>query len=155
MKTYQIEQRELVACPTAVVRSTLVVDEIGAFVGHAIGTVAQVLGSQGMSPAGPPFARYHRLDERKFDVEVGFPTEQGVSPVGEVVASSLPGGSAGVMAYLGPYDEMEPAYGALAEWISHRGGEPTGDAWEVYFSDPAQEPDPQKWHTDIVMPFRT
>lgn len=155
MRIHQIEQRDVARQATAVVRSTLPVSEIKLFMGRALGAVAQTLASQGVSPAGPPFARYHRLAEQEFDVEAGFPFEGSVTPMGEVVTSSLPGGPAAVVTYVGPYDEMEAAYGALAEWIASRGGQPAGDPWEVYFTDPAQEPDPQKWCTEIVMPFRT
>jgi effector-binding domain-containing protein len=56
--------------------------------------------------------------------------------------------------YIGPYDAMEPAYTALASWVSDRGGEPTGDAWEIYSSDPEQQPDPRTWRTEIVQPYR-
>ena len=87
-------------------------------------------------------------------MEVGFPTTDGVMPTGEVSVSSLPGGLAAVMTYVGPYDEMEDAYRALADWVAAHGGEPAGDPWEVYLSDPAREPDPQRWRTEIVMPFR-
>lgn len=69
--------------------------------------------------------------------------------------SSLPGGPAAVLNYIGRYDEMEGACGALAEWVARSGGHPAGNSWEVYFSDPSREPDPQKWRTEIVMPFRT
>jgi effector-binding domain-containing protein len=41
----------------------------------------------------------------------------------------------------------------LAEWIVRNGGTPASSPWEVYFTDPAEEPDPQKWRTEIVMPF--
>lgn len=154
MPLQQIERRELRACPTAVVRATLAVLEIGPFVGQAFTTVAQALAIQRVVPTGPPFARYGRLSHSKFAVEAGFPTEEELSPTGEVVASSLPGGPAAVATYVGPYEQMEPAYEALANWIVEHGGEPQGDPWEVYFSDPAQEPDPQKWRTEIMMPFR-
>lgn len=154
MRTYQIELRELAERTTAVVRSTLALGEIGPFVGHAIEAVGRMLADEGRSPTGPPFARYHRRDEQTFEVEVGFPVVGVVSPTGEVVASTLPGGSAAVLAYVGPYEEMEPAYAALAEWIATHGGTPKGDPWEVYLSDPAQEPDPAQWRTHLVMPFR-
>lgn len=155
MRTYQIEGRELAEQETAVVRSTLAVDEIARFVGRAIGAVSEVLAGQGVAAAGPPFARYHRLEAGRFDVEAGFPTGGSVEASDGVVASTLPGGPVAVLAYVGPYEEMEPAYAALAAWIAGRGGAPTGDPWEVYLSDPAQEPDPAGWRTDIVMPFRT
>ena len=47
---------------------------------------------------------------------------------------------------------MAPAYEALASWVSSCGGEPAGDLWEVCFSDPASEPDPATWRTEIVQP---
>lgn len=77
-----------------------------------------------------------------------------MEPADGVLASTLPGGPVAVVACVGPYEEMEAAYVALAAWIAGRGGAPTGDPWEVYLSDPA-EPDPGAWRTDIVMPFRT
>ena len=49
---------------------------------------------------------------------------------------------------------MAPAYEALASWVSSHGGEPAGAPWEVYFSDPAVEPDPATWHTEVVQPYR-
>jgi effector-binding domain-containing protein len=52
------------------------------------------------------------------------------------------------------YDELAAAYGELADWIAERGEEPAGDPWEVYHSDPAKEPDPERWRTEIVMPVR-
>ena len=139
---------------TAVVRATLSVDEIGRFVGQAFGAVARALAGQGASPVGPPFARYHRLGVQEFDVEAGLPTRAAVVPAGEVSVSSLPGGRAAVMTYFGPYDEMEAAYDVLSQWVAAAGGEPVGDPWEVYFTDPAREPDPEQWRTEIVMPFR-
>lgn len=153
MRTYQIEQRRLTTATTAVVRSSLLVSEIPAFMGHAFGSVAQILASQGIPLVGPPFARYHHVDGDRFSVEAGFPTTTAVFPTDDVVASSLPAGPAAVMTYVGPYDEMQPAYEALAEWIVRNGGTPAGAPWEVYFTDPSEETDPQKWRTEIVMPF--
>lgn len=153
METYRIEQRQVTECHTAVVRATVTVSDMGGFVGPAIGTVAQALAQQRLEPIGPPFARYHRTGGQEFDVEAGFATAAEVAPSGDVRASTLPGGAAGVLTYLGPYDEMEAAYGALEEWVARRGGRVTGDPWEVYFSDPAQEPDPRAWRTEIVLPF--
>jgi effector-binding domain-containing protein len=47
---------------------------------------------------------------------------------------------------------MAPAYEAPASWVSSHGGEPAGGLWQVYFSDPASEPDPATWRTEIVQP---
>jgi effector-binding domain-containing protein len=66
----------------------------------------------------------------------------------------LPAGPVAVTVHIGPYDAMEPAYAALASWVSGRGGQLAGDPWEVYFSDPEQRPDPSTWRTEIVQPYR-
>lgn len=153
--TYRIERRELAEQRAAVVRATLSVPEIGSFMNRAIGAVARAIAAQGVAPAGPPFARYHRGDRDVFEVEAGFPTSDGVTPTDEVAASTLPGGPVATVTYVGPYDQMQGAYQALAEWITARGGAPAGDPWEVYLSDPSEEPDPQKWRTEIVMPLRS
>ena len=63
-------------------------------------------------------------------------TSSSSRPVGQVHPSVLPGGPSAMTTYIGPYDAMEPAYTALASWVSDRGGEPTGGAWEIYSSDP-------------------
>jgi effector-binding domain-containing protein len=154
MRTHQIEQRELVEQPTAVVRSAVSVAEIPAFMGRALGAVAKALAVEGLHPVGPPFARYHRIGDRRFGIEAGFPTSRAVPVHGEVVPASLPGGAAAVLTYLGPYEEMGAAYSALTEWVADRGAEPAGNPWEVYFTDPEEQPDPRRWRTEIVMPVR-
>jgi effector-binding domain-containing protein len=49
---------------------------------------------------------------------------------------------------------MKPAYEATERWISEHDGVPEGPPWEVYYSDPNQQPDPSTWRTEIVQPFR-
>lgn len=77
-----------------------------------------------------------------------------IKAVGEVRPSSLPGGTVATTMHVGSYDQMEPAYEALAQWVKEHGQELAGDPWEVYFSDPSVEPDPATWRTEIVQPYR-
>jgi effector-binding domain-containing protein len=151
---YPIETRELDEVDTAVEMATLSVAEIGPFVGRAYRDVASYLDRKGAGPAGMPFARYHRVSDEQFEVEAGFPASTPVSGEGDIEPSDLPAGPAAVTLYVGPYDEMAPAYDALTTWIVEHGGEPHGDPWEIYFDDPATQPDPAQWRTEIVMPYR-
>jgi effector-binding domain-containing protein len=154
MQSYEVEARTRPEQPTAVIRATLSVPEIGPWLGKAYGEIAGVLAGQGNEPAGPPFARYHVLGDGRFDVEAGFPVTTAIEPAGQVAAAVLPGGSVAVTMHVGPYDAMEPGYAALTSWVRDRDGEPTGDAWEVYFSDPEEQPDPSTWRTEIVQPYK-
>ena len=141
---------------TAVAEAMLPVAEVGPWLAKTYDTVAKVLAHQGVQPVGPPFSRFHRLDAGRFAVEAGFPVASVIDASGDVRASSLslPGGRVARTVHVGPYEEMEPAYAALTSWVREQGGEPLGDAWEVYFSDPQLEPDPTAWRTEVVQPYR-
>lgn len=81
--------------------------------------IAGVLAQHGVQPAGPPFARYHRLEDDRFAVEAAFPVSsfpvsRMIGAGGDVRSAALPGGSVARTVHVGPYDEMEPAFGALA-----------------------------------------
>lgn len=155
MKTYDIEARVLAEQPAAIVRTTIAVAGIPGWIGGAYQATATYLSQDGAGPAGPPFARYHRLGDNRFEVEAGFPSTR-VVPGNETVRPAiLPGGPVAQTVHVGPYDAMTPAYDGLIAWIRDHGGEPAGDAWEVYYSDPAVEPDPATWRTLIVQPYRT
>lgn len=154
MKTYEIEHSVLTEQPTAVMRATLSVPEISGFLGRAFGETAKVLGEQHAGPAGPPFARYHVLGDDRFEVEAGFPSLLTIVAAGDVEPSALPAGTVASTIHVGPYDEMQPGYAALLDWISENGFESAGDPWEVYFDDPSMEPDPKAWRTQIVAPYR-
>ncbi len=154
MPDYVIETRTLDEQDTAVEYATLAVAEIGPWLGKAFREVAAYLGRKGAGPAGMPFARYHRVADDRFDVEAGFPATTPTSGEGDVEPSDLPQGLAAVTVHVGPYGAMEPAYAALAEWVRAHDGEPVGDTWEVYLTEPDADSDPATWRTEIVMPYR-
>lgn len=152
MPTVDIALRELDPAATAVVRGRVYPGDVADFLGHAFAEVSRVLSSQGLAPGGPPFARYrHRGGD--LEVEAGFPAVRAVVPTGDVVPSSLPGGTAAVALFIGSYDRVGGVYRELREWVDARSGRPQGDPWEVYLTDPAASPDPSLWRTEVVLPF--
>ncbi len=154
MKRYEIHTEARDAQVTAVARASLTVAEIGPWLGKTYGAIASLLADRQAGPAGPPFARYHLLGGDRFEVEAGFPATMPIEGNGDIRPSELPGGQVAVTIHTGPYDEMEPGYRALVSWVREHGGELAGDPWEIYFSDPATEPDPATWRTQIVQPYR-
>ncbi|HEY3510105.1 GyrI-like domain-containing protein [Kribbella sp. NPDC051137] len=153
MNTYEVVEELRKEQPTAVVSATLAVPDIGAWLGKAYGTVASTILAQGAAPAGAPFARYHPLGDGRFDVQAGFPVTAALTPTNDVQAATLPAGPAAATVHIGPYDTMEPAYGALTQWITTHNASPIGDPWEIYYSDPGTHPDPNTWRTEIVQPY--
>ena len=155
MRTYEIASESRPEQPAAVCTDTLMIEELPAWLGRSLGTVAEWLTSHGSYPAGPPFARYHRVDDGRFRVDAGFPVNAPIAGSGGVLAVTLPGGTVATTVHIGPYDEMVPGYQAVSDWIDAHGGDVVDDPWEVYLSDPAAQPDPATWRTQIVQPYRS
>ena len=154
METIAIEHRVLEEQQTAAMYARLPAEAIGSWLPEVYEAVAAYLAKYGVGPVGLPYARFHRRDDGQFEVEAGFPASTPVPGEGQVEPSELPGGDVAVAVYFGPYDAMGPAYEALAAWVRDSGATPVGDAWEVYFTDPVSEPDPARWRTEIVQPYR-
>jgi len=153
---YQVSSRVLAEQPALVMGAKLAVADIPAFLGKAYAAVAKQSTRSGLVFAGPPFARYRALDDEyaQFEVEAGFPVDRPADVTGEVESSILPGGTAAVVVHIGPYDQMKPAYEAIEAWVAGQNGVLDGAPWEVYYSDPTEQPDPSTWRTEIVQPYK-
>ena len=151
--TYEIADRTLVDQYTAVVRGEMVATELPGWLKEAYRGVGEYLSRTHVNPSGPPFARYTLLDE-VVAVEAGFPVPFEVAGEASVEPSTLPDGPAAVTTRMGRYEDLAIAYRAVHRWLDEHGLVPAGPHWEVYFTDPFAEPDPSRWRTDVVVPYR-
>lgn len=135
--------------PTAAVRERVPISELPPFFARAYHETMQALQAQGLQPTGPPFAKYYGKPSDTADVEAGFPASGPVTPTGDVLAGTLPGGKVVEAMHVGPYDTMEKTYHEMVAWVGEQGLTPSDVMWETYLDDPAQEPDPEKWRTQI------
>ena len=110
--------------------------------------------SLGVYPVGPPFGRFHEYQPDHVSIEGGVPVAKPIVGSGRVSASELPGGQVAVTWHVGPYDTLSEAYSAFASWIKEQNREPGGASWEVYWTDPAEVPDPSTWKTELIWPLR-
>jgi effector-binding domain-containing protein len=119
------------------------------------------LGSRGIEPADAPFFKYNVIDmERELEVEVGVPVAAPVPGDGEVESGVLPAGRYAKVTHVGHPDQLVDATAALLAWAAEQGlrfdvvqtdaGERWGCRLEVYNSDPAVEPDMNKWEIDLL-----
>lgn len=152
--SYDVEGRELTEQATAMVRARLPQSQLGAWLAGAYQEVIAYLVSAHIAPAGPPYARFSFHNDL-VDVEAGLPVPTPVLAYGRVTPSWLPGGPAAVTTHHGPYEDLPAAYDAVADWLKEHGHEPAGPHWETYHSDPRTEPDPSRWRTDVIAPYRT
>jgi len=119
--------------------------------------------SRNLAAAGAPFIRYLTTDmETRLDIEVGFPVAAAVTGDGRISAGVLPAGRYAVLEYTGPYegDGVFKANVAMMEWAKEQdivwqiSRKDNIEWWvarlEIYLTDPASEPDSNKWQTQLA-----
>jgi len=119
------------------------------------------LGAHRVAPAGTPFFRYAVVDmERRLEVEAGVPVAEPVAGDGDVRSGMLPAGRYATVTHVGHPAELVGVTAALLDWAAQRGlawdmtPGPEGERWgcrlEVLKTNPAEEPDMNKWETELV-----
>ena len=151
---YEMEVKEIDRQPAVGIRVTTTQTEIGSTLGQLYPELWSYLEGKGIHPAGPPFARYHDCQPDRIDLEAGFPVSTAITGDERIVATELPGGQVVSTMHVGPYDTLSQAFEALETWFKEQGREMGGAPWEVYWTDPGEEPDPARWRTEVVWPIR-
>jgi len=147
--------------PYVGIRSSVTMREIGTVLPPLIGEVYAWLGKHRASPVGPPFFRYRVIDMTgHLEIDVGVPVAAVLSGDQRVIVDTLPGGQYATVIHTGNPAQLLEANGALQQWGSRNGIKwqesklGNGTAWasrlEIYLTDPATEPDPTKWQTEIA-----
>ncbi|QYN39920.1 GyrI-like domain-containing protein [Pseudonocardia sp. DSM 110487] len=119
------------------------------------------LAERGIAPAGPPFFRYLVIDmERELDVEAGVPVATPIDGDGEVLAGELPAGRYAATTHVGHPDELIAVTGAFLDEAAAQGlsfdateterGTRWGCRLELLLTNPAEQPDMNKWETTLA-----
>jgi effector-binding domain-containing protein len=119
------------------------------------------LSARGVEPAGAPFLRYNVIDmERELEMEGGFPVPVPVGGEGEIQAGILPAGRYATVTHVGHPDQLIDVTAGLLSWAHEQGlrwdrsASDRGDRWgcrlEFYKTNPAVEPDMNKWETELA-----
>ena len=131
-------------------------DIIPQFLGELFGWLEK----QGVAPAGAPFMRYYVINmPGDMDVELGVPVATAVRSDGRIAPGVIPAGRYASLVYSGV--NGIPGNKALLDWAAKnevkldRWDDPNGDAFrsrvEFYLTDPAEEPDTDKWETEVAI----
>ncbi|OLR94143.1 GyrI-like domain-containing protein [Actinokineospora bangkokensis] len=144
------------ARPYACIRTRAPLSEWGR-VNALVGEVRAWLDERGVAVVGAPQYRYHSVDVAgEIDVEVGWCVAEPVEGDGRVRPGEWPAGEYAVCDHVGSPDRITEAFARLDEW-SARTGRPfakRGETWvgrfETYLTDPAHEPDLDRWRTEVA-----
>jgi effector-binding domain-containing protein len=145
--------------PYVAIRTQVTTQQLGTVLPPLFGEVFAWLGKQGVAPAGAPFWRYRIVDmNAQFDMEVGVPIATAVSGNGRITAGVLPSGRYAVFVHTGHPATLMDATARLLAWAKERriAWQASEDQreWkarlEFYLTDPAVEPDMNKWQTELA-----
>jgi effector-binding domain-containing protein len=146
--------------PYVAIRGLVTMQTIGA-IADRLPEVFTWLAERDIPPAGAPFFRYNVIDMRQqLEIEVGAPLTIAVEGSGDVIAGTLPAGRYAVVSHVGHPDKLMGVTRNLLEWADEQGvrwdmaetgvGQRWGCRLENYRTDPREEPDLNKWETELA-----
>ncbi len=141
------------AQPTAMIHLTIPREDVRKVMGPGIDEVRAATAAQGVAVTGPWLTHHLRMDPKVFDFEICVPVASPVSPAGRVKPGKLPASRVARTVYHGGYEGLGEAWGELGKWITAQGLKHAEDLWEVYVTDPAANPDPSTWRTELNWPL--
>ncbi len=150
---YSFAERSLAPQPVLVARRRVRRSDLARVLGELLGAVFVHAQRAGATIVGQPFTRYLEWGPAIFSIESGLPIATSVEGAGGVLAATLPGGRAAVTTHVGPYDQLLDAHTAVQLWLDEHSRRTSGPPWEVYVTDPADEPDPKDRRTEIFWPI--
>ena len=153
-KGQAVEVKELPPQPVLTIRFQVPPEQISAKLAEVLPAVHAYITEQGIAAAGQPFSRYHGVSGGVIDMEAGIATTAPASGKGDIKSGQLPGGPTAITWHVGPYEALQESHEALTTWVQQNGRTPSGGPWEVYVTDPGEEPDSSKWKTQIFLPLK-
>ena len=145
---FACEIQERAAQSTLTMRVRTPVETLPARLGEIYATIAQYMEELGeASPQNVVFTLYYNMDMSDLDIEAGFAVSQPYPAKDAIQPGTVPAGLYAICHYTGSYEDMAPAYDALAEFAQAEGCIPSGIAYEWYFDGPDVPPAERK--TDI------
>ncbi len=145
------------------IRTQVTMQELGDVIPRLHSEVFGWLRNQDKNPlgGGAPFIRYLVIDmERQLDIELAVPVAFPLSGNGRITPGVLPAGRYASLIYTGLVDAI-PANRALLIWGKEQGfvwdqwttekGDAFGARIESFLTDPADEPDQEKWETEVAI----
>ena len=120
------------------------------------------LEDKGVQPSGAPFYRYFVIGDtdKNFKLEVGVPITSPMFGDERVITGTIPAGKYATLVHYGHPDHISNSFTVLEEWAKEHevewdnqmegDKEVWGGRFEYYLTDPAVEPDLEKWSTEIA-----
>ena len=155
MPDTKVSRREIAAQPILFIRREVVPSGMQPVLAECFGKLYGHGMKAGLAIAGHPMTRYITVGQGMWTIDCIMPLLKEAPAEGEEIqAGFLASGPMAVAMHLGPYEKLPETYVAIESWIKANGYQQSGPAWESYVTDPGEEPDPQKWQTEVFWPIK-
>lgn len=129
-------------------------------IGRRIQRLRELVAQAGLTPAGPPMARFYEDDATspRLDYDVALPVELGddgsvPDELGEAHGELIPLHHALQAVHTGAHDAMEDAWRAVQEAREALGYTPSGPVTEVYVRARGDGVEPAHFVTEVRLPY--
>jgi effector-binding domain-containing protein len=130
-------------------------ENMSEMMGSSFGKLMDYIGKSGAQPAGMPFAIWYQWqDSAKFIYECAIPVASKLKGEGDIRFFNTYRGKAVTAEHWGNYDTSGNSWEAVMKYVEDNKLEANGDPYEVYVTDPATEPNPEKWLTVLYHPVK-
>jgi len=151
-----ITEVEVEAMPIYYIEDETKISEMSSdFFGERYGKIGAYLGADSQNMLEMPLAVYKEWDEEndRAIIAVAMACKSDKTGEGEIKKGMSHSGKAVKCVYTGPYEEGDKPHNAIADYMESNNLEMAGAPWEVYASDPGEEPDSTKWVTHVYYPI--
>ncbi|MFZ6051138.1 SRPBCC family protein [Halocola ammonii] len=116
--------------------------------------VGGFLSMKEVSMGAAPMAIFHEYDEEadRVVMEMAIPTADSLTVPDSLTVGKVPGGPAIRTEHVGDYMGLSDAWAAFEKHNAENNIQPRWYPFEVYVTDPGEQPDSSKWVTQIVYP---
>jgi effector-binding domain-containing protein len=153
LNNMDIKEVELDSQPALAIKDVCTPEKLGDKFGEVYGEIDAYLKKNSIQSAGGPFGIYHSFSPEKVDLEAGIPVDGESQGEGRIYRMYTYCGKAVMTVFTGHYDGLKQAWGEFAKAVDAKGYQLNGPCFEVYITDPAEEPDSSKWVTELYTPI--
>ena len=113
------------------------------------------LKANNMDITDPPFVIYHTSNKEDHTIlECAIPISEKIIELDNMKIIELPASKTIMATHFGHYNTVKTTSDALQHYINENKIEVTGSRFEIYITDPMQEPDSRKWETKVYYPIK-
>jgi len=138
---------------------TITEDEMGQIsekMGQLFGELISFMAGNNIEMAGMPMTVYPSWGDNSFDMECAIPVAAELKDLAtdneRILLKSTNAGQAVKAVHMGDYHQLESTHQEIDRYVKDHNLTASGAPYEIYITDPGEEPDTSKWVTHVFYP---